>query len=118
MGDHTMDSVSFSSLPSDSQILEGHSKSNLLDDHALQEDIEECDDGDKALESQTESIKQLEENINEKFVETIPEKKSDKDESLVIISNDLYDPKSEKSDKQKEERDLKRKLQEMKEELG
>merc|ERR1712126_333508 len=42
--DHTLDSVSFSSLPSDSQILEGHSKSNLLDDHALQVDIEECDE--------------------------------------------------------------------------
>merc|ERR1712152_89866 len=93
-------------MGSDSQILEGHSKSNLLDDHALQEDINECDD-DKALERQTESTKQLEENINE----TILEKESNKDESLVLISNDQYDPKSDKSDKPKVERELKKKLQ-------
>merc|ERR1711872_648202 len=111
--DHTLDSVSFSSLPSDSQILEGHSKSNLLDDHALQEDIEECDD-DKALEGQAESTKQLEENINETFLETIPEKESNNDESLVLISNDQYDPKSDKSDKPKVERELKKRKTENK----
>merc|ERR1712198_810152 len=71
----------------------------------------ECDD-DKALEGQTESTKQLEENINETFLETIPEKESNNDESLVLISNDQYDPKSDKSDKPKVERELKKKLQE------
>merc|ERR1712133_279915 len=76
-----------------------------------QEDIEECDD-DKALEGRTESPKQLEENINETFLETIPEKESNNEESLVLISNDQYDPKSDKSDKPKVERELKKKLQE------
>merc|ERR1712223_230306 len=63
--DHTLDSVSFSSLPSDSQILEGHSKSNLLDDHAYQEKIEDCDETDKSLGTRVEPTGNLNENEKE-----------------------------------------------------
>merc|ERR1719414_1760273 len=63
--DHTLDSVSFSSLPSDSQILEGHSKSNLLDDHAFQEKIEECEETDNSLGPRVETTDSLNENKRE-----------------------------------------------------
>merc|ERR1712038_1070228 len=63
--DHTMDSVSFSSLPSDSQILEGHSKSNLLDDHGFQEKIGECEETDNSLGSRVEPTDNLNENKKE-----------------------------------------------------
>merc|ERR1712224_369574 len=60
--DHTLDSVPFSSLPSDSQILEGHSKSNLLDDHVFQEKIEECEETDKSSGPQAVPTDNLNEN--------------------------------------------------------
>merc|ERR1712018_970647 len=83
--EHTLDSVSFSSLPSDSQILEGHSKSNLLDDHGLQEDAKESNDANKSFDNKTEPIDQSKGEKSNEFIETIEKPKIN---ALESIAND------------------------------
>merc|ERR1712043_72090 len=101
--DHTIDSVSFSSLPSDSQILEGHSRPNLLDESAFQEDIPECDEVDKQLEPKMEPIQQPKECKKEVFPEKAKELEQQKFEPLTMEKETQLAQKSTKVKKEKEE---------------
>merc|ERR1712025_1484994 len=97
--DHTLDSVSFSSLPSDSQILEGHSKSNLLDDHAFQEKIEECEKTDNSLGPRVEPTDNLKENKKELALVQLEEQEQEKIELKGKAADDQKDQKTAKLEK-------------------
>merc|ERR1712113_1148231 len=108
--DHTLDSVSFSSLPSDSQILEGHSKSNLLDDHPFQEKIEECEETDKSLRPRVETTDNLKENEKETASVELENQEQKKIGIIGKTTDNQQDRKAgklEKERKEKEEKELK-----------